>query len=84
MQWPVYSLAEHASELIRAFHNGVRDPDDPIVSTGTNTNNGTDGNTNSSNTGSNNNNTGGALSLSIPSVLASFVALFFVGLAVVL
>jgi len=81
MQWPVYSLAEHASELIRAFHNGVRDPDDPNISTGTNTNNGTDGNTNGNNSG---NNSGGALSLSIPSVLTAFVALFFAGLTVVL
>jgi len=79
MQWPVYSLAEHASELIRAFHNGVPDPDDPTTSTGDNNNN-ADGNNGDDGTGDN----GGALSLPIPSVLTSLVALFFVGLAVVL
>ncbi|KAF9644026.1 GMC oxidoreductase [Thelephora ganbajun] len=77
MQWPVYSLAEHASEIIRAFHNGVADPDD-LSSTpgGNNTNN----NNNNSSTG---NHHGGALSSSIPSVLTSAVALF-AALAVVL
>jgi hypothetical protein len=78
MQWPVYSLAEHASELIRASHNGVPDPDDPTTSTGNN-NNGTDSN-NNTDTDSDN----GALSLSISSLLTGFVALFFAGLVVVL
>lgn len=78
MQWPVYSLAEHASELIRAFHNGVPDPDDPNTSTGGN--NDADGNNNDDSTGD----SGGTLSLSIPSVLTSLVVLFFAGLAVVL
>lgn len=82
MQWPVYSLAEHASELIRDFHNGVPDPDDPSTSTGINTNS-TDGNNNNNNNGTgNNNDNGGALSLSISSVLMSFIALFFAGLVV--
>lgn len=75
MQWPVYSLAEHASELIRQFHNGVPDPDDltPTNNNTTNTNN------NNNTTGS----TGGASSSSIPSILMSAMALFAV-LAVVL
>lgn len=77
MQWPVYSLAEHASELIRASHNGVPDPDDPNTSTGDN--NDADDNNNDS-TGD----SGGALSLPIPSVLTSLVVFFFACLAVVL
>ena len=73
-------MAEHASELIRAFHNGVPDPDDSNDSTGSNNNNNTDSN-NNNNTDNNN---GGAPSLYISSVLTSFVVLFFAGLAVVL
>ena len=80
MQWPVYSLAEHASEFIRQFHNGVPDPDAP-------TNTGGDSSSNNTNTNNNNNNggtTGGALSVATPSMLTSIVALFFAALAVVL
>ena len=77
MQWPVYSLAEHASELIRGFHNGVADPDDP-------NNSPSGGNNNNGNNNTDTGNDGGALSLSAPSVLTSAVALFFALLAVVL
>ena len=80
MQWPVYSLAEHASELIRQFHNGVPDPDAQNSSPG--------GSDNSNNTSTNNNNDGGkkggALSLPIPSILTSTAALCFAAFVVAL
>ena len=82
MQWPVYSLAEHASQIIRNFHNGVPDPDDS-----NNTNNPSSGNNNGSspnNGGGNNNHSGGVPSLSAPFVFTSAVALFFATLVVVL
>lgn len=76
MQWPVYSLAEHASEIIRAFHNGVADPTDS--NTPTSGGNSTD--TNNNGTGDNN----AAFSLYTPSVLTGVVALLFAVFAVVL
>jgi len=79
MQWPVYSLAEHGSQIIRDFHNGVPDPD---LTTPNNTTPG--GNNGTNPNGNGNNNGGGALSLSAPSVLTSAVALFFAALVVVL
>lgn len=69
MQWPVYSLAEHGSEIIRAFHNGVPDPDDSNPAPGNN------GGGNNNNTGNNGHN-GAAFSSSTPSLLTSVVALF--------
>lgn len=68
MQWPVYSLAEHASDIIRGFYNGVPDPDDPIPTPPSNNGN------NNTNTG---NNQSGALSSSTPSVLTSALVLLF-------
>jgi len=79
MQWPVYSLAEHASEIIRAFHNGIPDPDE--LNSTPEGNNPTDGNNNNN---SNPGNNGGAFSLSTPSILTSAVALFVAALTVVL
>jgi len=81
MQWPVYSLAEHGAQIIRDFHNGVPDPDDPNNSSGGNNDNNSN---NGTNTNNNNNTQGGASSFSTPSVLTSALVLLFATLAVVL
>ena len=63
---PVYSLAEHASQIIRDFHNGVLDPDS------NNPSNPTSGSNNGTNPkGNGNNNDGGAPPLPAPSVFTS-------------
>jgi len=81
MQWPVYSLAEHGAQIIRDFHNGVPDPDDP-----SNSNNTPSGGSNSTNpsAGGGSDHSSGALSLPAPSVFTSVVALFFAALVVAL
>lgn len=82
-------MAEHASEIIRDFYNGIPDPDDNNSTSGGNNgngNNGTGGNGNNGTGGNGNGGTGhnGAFPFFTPSVLTSTIALSFVAFAVIL